>query len=306
MKPKILVILGPTAVGKTALALEIAAQSEGEIVNADSQQVYRYMDIGTGKPSVADRERVRHHLIDVVYPDQEFNAAMFRHLGSEVIQQIDERKRNAMVCGGTGLYLKVLTRGLFEGPGQDLKLRASLEKEIEEAGMISVYRRLAEIDPTVPSTIHPNDRLRTIRALEVYQLTGKPISQWQEEHRFQEQPYDVLKIGLNRERAELYDRINRRSTAMVDAGFLDEVRALVARGYSLDLKSLRSVGYAQMGKVVRGTLTIDAALEEMQRETRHLAKRQLTWFRGDKEIRWFHPKQSAEIFTAVKTFFSNP
>ena len=306
MKPKILVILGPTAVGKSALALEIAAQSEGEIVNADSQQVYRYMDIGTGKPTVADRERVRHHLIDVVNPDQEFNAAMFRHLASEAIHQIDERKCNVMVCGGTGLYLKVLTRGLFEGPGQDLKLRASLEKEIAEAGMISVYRRLAEIDPTVPSTIHPNDRLRTIRALEVYQLTGKPISQWQEEHRFQEQPYDVLKIGLNRERAELYDRINRRSTAMVDAGFLDEVRALVARGYSLDLKSLRSVGYVQMGKVVRGTLTIDAALEEMQRETRHLAKRQLTWFRGDKEICWFHPKQMSEIFTAVKAFFSNP
>jgi tRNA dimethylallyltransferase len=305
MKPKIAIILGPTAVGKSALALELASQLDGEIVNADSQQVYRYMDIGTGKPSMADRQRVRHHLIDVVTPDQEFNAAMFRHLASEVIYQVDERKRNAIVCGGTGLYLKALTRGLFEGAGQDLEIRASLEKEIEESGLQSVYRRLAEIDPTVTSTIHPNDRLRTIRAMEVYQLTGKPISQWHNEHRFQEQPFEVLKIGLNCERAELYGRINRRSVAMVEAGFLDEVRGLASRGYSLELKSLRSVGYAQMAKVVRGSLTIDAALEEMKQVTRQLAKRQLTWFRGDKEIRWFHPVQACEIFTAVKAFLLN-
>ena len=304
MKPKIVVILGPTAVGKSALALELAGQLDGEIVNADSQQVYRYMDIGTGKPSMADRECVRHHLIDVVDPDEEFNAAMFRQLASEFIYQIDERKGNAIVCGGTGLYLKALTRGLFEGPGQDLDIRRNLEKEIEKSGLKSLYERLAEIDPTVTSTIHPNDRLRTIRALEVYQLTGKPISQWQKEHRFQEQPFEALKIGLNCERAELYDRINRRSTDMVAAGFVDEVRELVARGYSLDLKPLRSVGYAQMAKVVRGTLTIDAALEEMKQETRRLAKRQLTWFRGDSEIRWFHPTQVSEFLKIVRQFLS--
>ena len=304
MKPKIVVILGPTAVGKSALALELAGQLDGEIVNADSQQVYRYMDIGTGKPSMADRKCVRHHLIDVVDPDEEFNAAMFRQLASEAIYQIDERKGNAIVCGGTGLYLKALTRGLFEGPGQDLDIRRNLEKEIEKSGLKSLYERLAEIDPTVTSTIHPNDRLRTIRALEVYQLTGKPISQWQKEHRFQEQPFEALKIGLNCERAELYDRINRRSTDMVAAGFVDEVRELVARGYSLDLKPLRSVGYAQMAKVVRGILTIDAALEEMKQETRRLAKRQLTWFRGDSEIRWFHPTQVSEFLKIVRQFLS--
>jgi tRNA dimethylallyltransferase len=305
MKPKIAIILGPTAVGKSALALDLASQLNGEIVNADSQQVYRFMDIGTGKPSLADRERVRHHLIDVVTPDQEFNAAMFRHLASEVIYQIDERKRNIIVCGGTGLYLKALTRGLFEGPGQDPELRRSLEKEIEESGLNSIYRRLAEIDPTVTSTIHPNDRLRTIRALEVYQLTGKPISQWQTEHRFEEQPFVSLKVGLNRERAELYDRINQRSEDMVEAGFVEEVRGLAARGYSLDSKALRSVGYSQMAKVVRGTLTIESGLDEMKQETRHLAKRQLTWFRGDKEVRWFHPIQASEIFKSVQEFFSS-
>jgi tRNA dimethylallyltransferase len=242
MKPRIVIILGPTAVGKSALALDLAARLDGEIVNADSQQVYRYMDIGTSKPSKADRDRVRHHLIDVVTPDQEFNAAMFRHLASEVIYQIDERKSKAIVCGGTGLYLKALTRGLFEGPGQDPELRRSLEMEIATSGLNSVYRRLAEIDPTVTSTIHPNDRLRTIRALEVYQLTGKPISQWQKEHRFEEQPFEVLKIGLNRDRGELYNRINRRSEDMVAAGFAEEVRRLAARGYSLAVTALRSVG----------------------------------------------------------------
>ncbi|MGZ8425828.1 MAG: tRNA (adenosine(37)-N6)-dimethylallyltransferase MiaA [Candidatus Binatia bacterium] len=305
MKPKIVVILGPTAVGKSEMALELAGQLNGEIVNADSQQVYRFMDIGTGKPTIAERERVRHHLIDVVKPDQEFNAAMFRHLASEVIYQINERKRNPMVCGGTGLYLKALTRGLFEGPAQDVIFRSELEKEIAQSGLDSVYRRLAEIDPTVTSTIHPNDRSRTVRALEVYQLTGKPISQWQNEHRFQEDSFAVLKVGLTLDRAELYERINRRSAAMIQAGLLDEVRGLVARGYSLDLKPLGSVGYAQMGKVIRGALTIDAALEEMQQQTRHLAKRQLTWFRGDKDVRWFLPKQISEILKISKEFLSS-
>jgi tRNA dimethylallyltransferase len=160
MKPKIVIILGPTAVGKSALAMELAGQLNGEIVNADSQQVYRYLDIGTGKPTVAERERVRHHLLDVVNPDQEFNAAMFRHLASDVIYQIDERQRRAIVCGGTGLYLKALTRGLFEGAGQDGQIRRELETEIETTGLASVYRRLVAIDPTVTSTIHPNDRSR--------------------------------------------------------------------------------------------------------------------------------------------------
>jgi tRNA dimethylallyltransferase len=305
MKPKIVIILGPTAVGKSKLAVELAGQLNGEIVNADSQQVYRYLDIGTGKPTGVERERVRHHLIDVVNPDEEFNAATFRRLASEAIYQIDDRQRSAIVCGGTGLYLKALTRGLFEGAGQNGAIRRDLETEIAKTGLDSVYRRLVAIDPTVTSTIHPNDRSRTVRALEVYHLTGKPISHWQKEHRFQEDCFEVLKVGLNLERADLYERINQRSVAMIDAGFLDELRGLVARGYSLDLKPLGSVGYAQMGRVIRGAVTIDEALEEMQQETRHLAKRQLTWFRGDKEVRWYHPAQISEILKTVKRFFSS-
>ena len=303
MKPKLVIILGPTAVGKTEVALELAEKLNGEIVNADSQQVYRFMDMGTGKPSKAERERVFHHLVDVVNPDDEFNAALFRRLATDAIEEIHERGRNAFVCGGTGLYLRALTQGLFEGPGQDPAIRRGLENEIEERGLAVVYHRLEQIDPTVGSTIHPNDRQRIVRALEVYQITGKPISAWQNQHGFQENPFTLLKIGLNRERPELYDLINRRSDEMVRGGLLDEVRGLAEKGYRLDLKPLQSVGYRQMGAVLQKKIPLADASEEMKQETRHLAKRQLTWFRRDAEIRWFHPeRQKTEIFQAAENF----
>jgi tRNA dimethylallyltransferase len=294
MRPKIVIILGPTAVGKSEVALHLAESVNGEIVNADSQQVYRHMDIGTGKPSKVDRERVRHHLIDIVAPNEEFNAALFRRLATESIRQIHARGRNIIVCGGTGLYLKTLTRGLFEGPGRDPEVRRKLEQEIAANGVASLYRRLERIDPTVGSSIHPNDRQRIIRALEVYRLTGRPISEWQKEHGFQENPFEIFKIGLLRERAELYNLINLRCERMIEEGLLEEIRGLVERGFDLDLKPLRSVGYCQMGQVLRGTQSMNDAVEEMKQETRHLAKRQLTWFRRDDEIRWFHPEEQAK------------
>jgi tRNA dimethylallyltransferase len=305
VKTKLVIILGPTAVGKSELALELAAEIHGEIVNADSQQVYRHLDIGTGKPSAADRARVPHHLIDVVDPDEDFNAALFRALAAQCIADIQGRRRPVMLCGGTGLYLKALTRGLFVGPGQDAAVRENLNREIDRRGLAALYERLVEIDPGVPSAIHPNDRQRIVRALEVYELTGKPLSRWQKEHAFGDEPYEALKIGLNRERAELYDRINRRCERMIQDGLLEEVRGLVAKGYSLDLKPLRSVGYRQMGAVVRGEMSLEEALGEMKQETRHLAKRQLTWFRGDAEVRWFHPENhKGELFEDVRRFFS--
>jgi tRNA dimethylallyltransferase len=305
MRPKIVIILGATAVGKSEVALSLAESVTAEIVNADSQQVYRHMDIGTGKPSKADRERVRHHLIDIVAPDEEFNAALFRRLATESIQQIHAKGRNVIVCGGTGLYLKALTHGLFEGPGQDGQVRKALEQEIEDNGLTHLYQRLQKLDPTVVSTIHPNDRQRIIRALEVFQLTRRPMSEWQKEHGFRENPFDILKIGLLRERAELYDLINLRSERMIESGLLEEVRGLVARGFDLDLKPLRSVGYRQMGQVLRGVQGMDDAMEEMKQETRHLAKRQLTWFRRDEEIRWFHPeRQYQEIVSAADKFLA--
>ena len=304
MKPKLVIILGPTAVGKSEVAMKLAGVIGAEIINADSQQVYRHMNVGTGKPAEADRARVPHHLIDVVDPDEEFSAAIFRCLALEKIGQIHERRKNVVVCGGTGLYLKALTRGLFVGPEQDPEVRGELVREIQEKGLGALYHRLTEVDPAARSRIHPNDRQRIIRALEVYQLTGKPMSQWQQEHGFGDEPFDTLKIGLQRERAELYDLINRRCDRMIAEGLLDEVRELAAKGYSLDLKPLQSVGYRQMGLVLQGMLIIDKAVEEMKQETRHLAKRQLTWFRRDHEIRWLHPENHRqEIIESVQRFF---
>lgn len=303
MKPKIVIVLGPTAVGKTELALAVAQRVNAEIVNADSQQVYRYLDIGTGKPSKPERERVRHHLIDVVNPDEDFNAARYRQLAAASIDEIHKRGAKVLVSGGTGLYLKALTGGLFSGPSQDTELRANLEREIAQIGLAALYDRLIAIDPGANTKIHPNDRQRIIRALEVYQSTGRPLSEWQNEHRFQEEAFQVLKIGLERARAELYDLINRRSESMIRAGLLDEVRGLMERGYELDLKPLRSVGYRQMGEVIEGIKGLPEAIAEMKQETRRLAKRQLTWFRSDPEIQWFHPeKQEREIGELVQAF----
>ena len=303
MKPKLVVILGPTAVGKTAVALALAQELSGEIVNADSQQVYRYMDIGTGKSSLADRARIPHHVIDVVDPDEEFNAALFRRAAIGAIRQIQDAGHSVFVCGGTGLYLKALTQGLFEGPGSDAAIRRTLEGEIDEHGLGYLYRRLEEVDPTVGSSIHPHDRQRIIRALEVFQQTGKPLSAWQGAHGFQDDLFTVLKIGLNRDRSELYDLINRRGEEMLHAGLLDEVRGLIGRGFGLELKPLQSVGYRQMGAVLQGAMELAEASEQMKQETRHLAKRQLTWFRRDGEIRWYHPEtQKEEIFHAVSEF----
>ncbi len=306
MKAKIVIILGPTAVGKSELALELAQSINGEIVNADSQQVYRYMDIGTGKPSISHRQRVRHHLIDIVNPDDEFNAAFYRRLATESIEQIQKRGKNVVVCGGTGLYLKALTHGLFAGPGQDSEMRRNLDMEIDKKGLPATYQRLTEIDPSVVSSIHPNDRQRIIRALEVYQTTGKPLSLWQHEHAFQDQPFEVLKIGLLRTRAELYDLIHQRGERMIRDGLLDEVRGLVSRGFALTLKPLGSVGYRQMGEVIQGAKDLDVAFEEMKQETRRLAKRQLTWFRRDEEIRWYHPEnEQKELVAAVRKFLGD-
>ena len=303
MKPKIVIVLGPTAVGKTELALAVAPKVNAEIVNADSQQVYRYLDIGTGKPSKPERERVRHHLIDVVNPDEDFNAARYRQLAAASIDEIHKRGAKVLVSGGTGLYLKALTGGLFSGPGQDTELRANLEREIAQIGLAALYDRLIATDPGANTKIHPNDRQRIIRALEVYQSTGRPLSEWQNEHRFQEEAFQVLKIGLARARDELYDLISRRSESMIRAGLLDEVRGLMERGYELDLKPLRSVGYRQMGEVIEGIKGLPEAIAEMKQETRRLAKRQLTWFRSDPEIRWFHPeKQEREIGELVQAF----
>ncbi len=305
MKPKLVIVLGPTAVGKSDTVLDLALQFGGEIISADSQQVYRHMDIGTAKPSREQREKIPHHLIDIVDPDEQFNAAMFRNLAIEIACKLAERDKRIIVGGGTGLYIKALTKGLFAGPGRDPQIREALEWEIEEHGIASLYHRLEQIDPESAAWINPHDRQRITRALEVYHATGRKISEWQTEHAFNDLLFDVLKIGLDRPRSELYDRIDRRCEFMIAGGLLDEVKKLVEMGYGFDLKPMQSVGYRHLGLFLRGRMSLDNAVHLMKRDTRRFAKRQLTWFHSDREIRWFDPEgQRGNIENAVRKFFN--
>jgi tRNA dimethylallyltransferase len=305
MKPKLVIVLGPTAVGKSDTVLDLAAQFGAEIISADSQQVYRHMDIGTAKPTREQRQTVPHHLIDIVEPDEEFNAAMFRNLAIETASKLAERGKRIIVCGGTGLYIKALTKGLFAGPGRDPQIRQALESEVEQHGVGPLYQRLEQIDPASAVRMHPHDRQRITRALEVYHATGRKISEWQSEHGFNDLLFDALKIGLDRQRTELYERIDRRCDYMIRAGLLDEVKELVEMGYGLDLKSMQSVGYRHVGLFLRARMSLDNAVDLMKRDTRRLAKRQLTWFRSDREIRWFDPeRQQSHIEDAARRFFA--
>jgi len=286
---KLIFIVGPTGVGKTDVALSLASRLDAEIVSADSMQVYRYMDIGTAKPTPAQRRQRPHHLLDVVDPDADFNAALFRQHAMAAIDGIRARGRSVLVAGGTGLYVKALTRGLFAGPARDPGLRADLERTVAERGPEPLFERLRRVDPDAAERVHPHDRVRIVRALEVFEATGKPLSRWQREHGFGDRPFDVLGVGLDRPRSELYERIDRRCRRMMETGLLEEVRGLLDRGYGPDLRSMQSVGYRQAAECFMDRLTQADALASMQQATRRLAKRQLTWFRADPTLHWLHP-----------------
>jgi tRNA dimethylallyltransferase len=308
MKPRIVVILGPTGVGKSEVAIDVALDVHGEIISADSLQVYRYLDVGTGKPGPEQRQRVPHHLMDLLDPDEEFNVALFRERALKAEEEIRSRGNNTIVCGGTGLYIKALIHGLFVGPGRITEIRKGLEEDMENKGIGPLYERLKQVDPDGAAAIHPNDRQRVLRALEVFGHTGTKMSRWQRDHGFKENAFDSFKIGLNRERQELYGLIERRCEEMMTRGLVGEVEGLVKRGYSLDLKPLQSVGYRHIGHYQRGEISLDEALSLMKRDTRRLAKRQLTWFRADQDVHWFHPeKERKEIKEATKGFlFDSP
>ena len=294
-KPRIVCIVGATGVGKTDVALDVAERLDAEIVSADSMQVYRYMDVGTAKPSREQRRRVRHHLLDVVDPDEDFNAALFREHALAAIAEIRARGRNVLVVGGTGLYVKALTRGLLEGPGRDAALRAHLERAAAEHGVGHLFERLERADPEAARRIGRRDRVRIVRALEVHASTGRPLSEWQREHGFDDRPFDVLGVALERPRAELYQRIDRRCGEMLAAGLLDETRGLLERGYHARLRSMQSVGYRQAVQCLTDRLGEDDTLAAMRQATRRLAKRQLTWFRADPDLHRLHPDRIAAI-----------
>jgi tRNA dimethylallyltransferase len=285
-------VVGPTAVGKTDLSLRLARELNCEIVSFDSVQVYRGLDIGTAKPTPEEQGRFRHHLIDVVDPDEPFDAADFVRKAGAVIRSMTARGKVPLLVGGTGLYLRSLIKGLAPCPGQDPQLRARFHAFGAEHGTVALHRLLSELDPETATRVHPMDTFRVIRALEVRELTGEPISSWRKRHeRSQGHLLPCLKIGLIRPRADLYRRIDLRVDAMLEAGFLEEVRALLDKGYSPCLKSLQSLGYRHMIDFFGRKLSFEEAVRQLKRDTRHYAKRQLTWFRADPEVRWFHPME---------------
>lgn len=281
----VIAIVGPTGTGKTALSLALAERRGAEIVNCDSRQVYRGLDIGSAKPSAAERAAVPHHLFDVVAPDESFDAATYGRLARAALADIAARGRAAIVVGGTGLYLKALRFDLFAGPPRDAALRARLAAE-EDAAPGALHARLAAADPVSAARLHANDRLRLIRALEVLQLTGRPVSAWQAAHGFAREVVPLRVIGLRLPRAALHERLDARCAAMLDAGLLDELRGLRARGYDAALPALQSIGYRELGAYLDGACDLPAALDAMRRATRRLAKRQMTWFRGDASVEW--------------------
>ena len=286
-KPKFVALVGPTTTGKSILALHLAQRFRGEIISADSVQVYRGLDIGTAKPSAEDRRMVPHHLVDICEPDEDYSAASFRQQADEIIRELHKRQTPTFVVGGTGLYLKALTRGLFRGPAADSGLRLVFQQKAEREGSEVLHWELRKLDAEAASRIHPHDRFRIIRALEVCSLGRKPISHFQKEHGFREAPYDVLKIGLCCEREDLYKRIDLRVERMVELGWVDEVRSLLDQGYGPGLKSMQSIGYRHILSHLFGDLTLEQAAGLIKRDTRRYAKRQITWFKADPEISWF-------------------
>jgi len=305
-KPKFVAIVGPTATGKSALALHLAERFGGEIISADSVQVYRGLDIGSAKPSAEDRRRIPHHLIDILDPDQDYSASAFRDHADAIIRRLCRENSPVFVAGGTGLYLKVLARGLFRGPGGDPQLRQALRQKAETEGSDFLHKELGQLDPEAASRIHPRDTFRLIRALEVYSLSRKPISQFQKEHGFRENFYRILKVGLRCEREELYRSIEARVDEMMKKGWLDEVRLLLEKGYSPGLKSLQSLGYKRLISHLTGEETdLDRAVQLLKQDTRQFAKRQITWFKADPEIGWFPATRESygAIEAAVLFFF---
>ncbi len=309
----IIILVGPTGIGKTSLALEIAAEYSAEIVGLDSMQVYQYMDIGTAKPTPEERARAPHHLIDFIDPADHYTAGRYVVDARAAIREIHGRGRIPLLAGGTGMYLQSLLTGLF-GPEQPLAgdneelqqaWRERLKKRLAQEGRGALYRELQQHDPVSAARIHPNDCQRLLRALEIFFITGIPWSEHlarQQAARGRAQGGHLLKLGLCGEREQLYQRINQRVELMVAAGLPAEVRRLLDMGYHGGLKSMQSIGYLHMVQYLAGRRSWDETLRLLARDTRRYAKRQYTWFRRDQEINWFSPARRDEIFARIDAF----
>ena len=303
-KPRLAVIAGPTGVGKTAVAVALAKRAAIEVINADSRQVYRGMDAATGKPTPEERRAVAHHLIDVVDPDERYQAARFQADAAAAIERVRERGALAVVVGGTGLYIRALIRGLDAAPPADPEFRRDLAAIAAREGYQALHRRLAREAPATASRLHPNDGVRVIRALEIVRAGGSAVlepGRWWS----QSGPYDVAYFGLTADRAALAARLCARAAAFVAAGLQAEVRALLARGYDPALPSLSSIGYREFIRVAEGRLTPEAALLLMQRDTVRYARRQWAWFSREPKIEWLDVDASGGVEAVADTIAAN-
>jgi tRNA dimethylallyltransferase len=303
-RPRLIVIVGPTAVGKTEVAVQLAHEWSSEIISADSMQVYRFMDIGTAKPTAEERFLIKHHLIDVVNPDEQFNAAMFVELARGIIEELYRRRKNIFVVGGTGLYVKALLGGLFKGPDADEDLRKMYREELKHFGTTYLYEKLKEKDELAAAQIDKNDAVRIIRALEVLELCGESIVEKQKAHRFGDNIYDCMKIGFTLERSQLYERIDQRTEKMIQNGLINEIKGLLSTGYHENLKPMQALGYKHIVRHLKGKSSLEDTVRLIKRDTRYFAKRQMTWFNADKEIAWFSPSDIDAIREQVGHFLS--
>lgn len=294
-----LAIVGPTASCKTPLSILLAEQLNGEIVSADSRQVYKYLDIGTAKPSKSELQRVKHHFIDMLDPKEEYNAGDYGRQAREVILGIVQRKKLPILVGGSGLYVKAVIDGLFEGPGRQPEVRAELEDRYQRLGGEVLLEELKGVDPAAAKLMTPTKPRRIIRALEVYYVTGRPISRFHSEQN--RGPIVVAtQVALQWERKELYGAIDARVDRMMESGLLEEVKSLQARGYNRSLNSLNTVGYRELFDYLDGRISLERAVELIKQNTRRFAKRQLTWFRGDKRIRWIEMNVQRNLDSIAK------
>ena len=300
--PKIIILTGPTCSGKSALAIEIAQVLGGEIINADSMQVYSGMDIGTAKLSISERKTIPHHLIDIIFPDQDYNAALFRLNAFSVIEKLHSKNKVVIIAGGTGLYIKALTGGLFDCPPGDPKIRQRLLEDYEKEGLPFLYKKLSDLDIKAANNINKMDKVRIIRALEVIYITGKQFSGFIREHGFSDRKFNSLKLCIDTKREELYDKINRRTASMFDSGLVKEVEGLLKMGYSPELKPMQAFSYKHVTAYLQGKEDLDGTIRLIQRDTRRYAKRQLTWFRADPEISWVKAADKKDIINKAISF----
>ncbi len=299
--PPLLVIVGPTATGKTAVAVEVAKKINGEIISADSMLIYRYMNIGTAKPAMEERQGIPHYMIDIIDPGEQYSVALFQQQAEKHIYEITAKDKLPLLVGGTGLYVRsVIDDYDFTFTGTDTALRRRLQNEAEAHGVEAVYRQLIEVDPATAARLHPNNLKRVIRALEVYHQTGRPVSSFQNRDQQPRPKYNLLMFGLNMNRQALYKMIEERVDKMLSAGLVEEVQQLLDRGYGPELVSMQGLGYKEIIPYLKGRIALEEAVLLLKRNTRRFAKRQMTWFKHDQRVNWIDITRHQNIWEASK------